>query len=271
MPDEREMQARITISRTDSRTNMHGRTSLALLTFALSLGFTGCITTQSQKTSTTAVASEDVPRTVKNDGVKRTPQAKTEIAFGKLKEGEADSEAGNTDPEGQARLRDEARRAYQQALKIEPNNLEAHRALAGIYVKKGDFDRALDTYKKAMVKHPKDANLWYDLGLCHHRRKDFPESIKCFTKALEMEPENPDYMKKLGFTLAWTGQIEQGLTLLARAQGRAMAHYNIARVLLQKDQQEQARQHLTAALRENSQLAEARELLTSLENPAVKN
>ena len=40
-------------------------------------------------------------------------------------------------------------------------------------------------------------------------------------QGMELEPENRDYMKKLGFTLAWMGQIDQGLNYLTRAQGRA--------------------------------------------------
>ena len=260
---------------------MNGRTSAALLTMAMTLGCVGCITTQSQKTitpgsdgasQTNHVKPEEMPRNAKAEtGPKRNPQARTEVAFGKLKENEADSEAAKSQPEAQARMRDEARRAYQQALKLDANNLDAYRGLAGVYAKSGDFERAIETYKKAMAQHPKDANLWYDLGLCHHRRKDFPESVRCFTKALELEPENRDYMKKLGFTLAWMGQVEQGLAILTRAQGSALAHYNVARVLLQRQQDELARQHLRIAVRENSQLAEARELLTSLETATARN
>lgn len=252
---------------------MNGRTAVGLLTIALTWGCAGCITTQNQKTDAMNISApsiaklDETPRVKKDSSVKRNPQARTEIAFGKLREADADSEAAKSNPEAQARLRDEARKAYQQALKIDPNNLEAARALAGVYVKTNDFARALDTYKKAMAKHPKDATLWYDLGLCNQRQRDFPESVRCFTKALELDPENREYLKKLGFTLAYTGQLDQGLAFLTRAQGTALAHYNLARVLVQRNQNDDARRHLTIALRENAQLTEARELLEGLENP----
>lgn len=258
---------------------MNGRISVGLLTFALTLGCGGCVTTQGEKSvasnagvpSANAKLDEVAALTKKTDGPKRTPKASTEIASGKLMEAEADADGNKPNPETQARLRDQARKAYQQALKIEPNNLEAHRCLAGLYVKTNDIERALDIYQKAMAKHPNEASLWYDLGLCHQRRKDMPESVKCLTKALEMDPQNRNYLIKLGFTLAWTGQLEQGLAHLTRAHGSALAHYNIARVLLQREQNELARHHLNVALRENSQLAEARELLNSLDNTSAKN
>jgi tetratricopeptide (TPR) repeat protein len=262
---------------------MNGRFSVGLLTFAVTLGCAGCITTQDQKSvvsNTTVDAPSKGPDPKpgevpivekKSDEQKRSSAMKIELAYGKMKEAEADSEAGKRNPEIQSRLRDEARKAYQNALKNEPNNLDAQRCLAGLFTKTSEFDRALEIYKKAMAKNPKDASLWYDLGNCHHRRKDFQESLRCFSKALEIEPDNRACMMKVGLTLAWMGQLDQGLAYLKRAQGAAQAHYIIARVLLQRDQNQLARQHLAVALRENNQLAEARELLAALDGPSARN
>ena len=243
---------------------MDGRTSTWFLAVSLAMGSAGCVTTQSQTTTAfpteTSVAKKD-------DGPKRPAQARTEIEFGKLKEAEADSDLGKQNPDAQARARDDARKAYQAALKTEPNNVEAARRLAKVYAKIGDFDRAFDTYKKAVAKHPKDAELWYDLGKCHNRRKDFTQSVAAFNEALKLDPENRLYLMELGFTLAYRGQVDQGLAVLIRAQGAALAHYSIARVLIQRDETAQAQQHLQIALRENGNLAEAREWLAQLENP----
>ncbi len=255
---------------------MDGRISLWLLTLPLATLLTGCITTSTQKNAGTptnpAVARlDEAPRpTKKIDGPKRNPQPSTEIAFGKLKEAEADSEAAKSQPEAQARLRDEARKAYQHALKLDPNNLEASRRLGQLYVKNNDYERAQEIYRKAMAKYPKDASLWYDLAMCHKCRQEFSESVRCLNKALELDPENREYQKKLGFTLAWMGQHEQGLTWLTRAQGSAEAHLNLARVLGLKDQVELARQHLRLARGQNGELLpQAQELLAALDNAGV--
>jgi tetratricopeptide (TPR) repeat protein len=273
---------------------MDRRISFGLFSVALALTCAGCITTQNKDASSLGTPSADgseVPANLvrKGGGPKRIAQPKTEIAYGQMKETEAESDAAKNNPEAQARLRDEARKAYQAALHQDPNNLDAYRRLARLYTKCGDYDRAFKTYQEAMAKDPKgtpwydlgswlasdkgashckDAPLWYDLGLCYQRRKDLPESVKCFNKALEIDPENREYMKKLGFTLAYMGQIDQGLALLTRAQGAALAHYGIARVLVQRDQVQQAQHHLRIALRENGQLEEARELLANLSNPS---
>lgn len=250
---------------------MDGRTSRWFWTIPLTMLFAGCVTTQPQKTvESKAARPEDAPVVKKTEGPKRNALPATEIAYGKMKESEADSEGAKRQPEMQAALRDEARKAYQQALRIDPNNLEAQRCLARLYAKMGDFERAQDAYNKVIAKHPKDAGLWFDLGLCHNRRKDFAASVRCFSKAVELDPENREYLKKLGFTLAWTGQIEQGLACLTRAhQSAALAHFNIACIFDQKEQREPAIQHLRLALRENSNLQAARDLLDALESPGA--
>jgi Flp pilus assembly protein TadD len=256
---------------------MDGRTSAWLLSVPLTILCAGCVTTSPQKTvttggPTTVTQLDDVPRAKKEDGPKRKPMPTTEIAFGQMREGEADSPIAKQNPEAQARLRDEARQAYQQALKLDPNNLEAYRCLGRLYTKMSDYERALETYKKAMAKHPKDASLWYDLGMCHSRRKDkadntrFAEAVRCFNKAHELDPENREYLKKLGYTLAWTGQVDKGLGYLTQAYGAALAHFKIACLFDQKNERIQAIHHLRLALRENSQLQEARDLLAALEH-----
>ena len=255
---------------------MDGRTSVSIFSLALLFLTSGCVTTWNSKKDITPLGTADTnfPQTAPDASKvkkaelapKRLPQPTTEIAFGQLKETDADTAKAN--PEAQARLRDEARQAYQHALKIDANNLDAYRHLGRLYVKMADCDRALETYKKALAKHPRDAQLWYDMGMCQQRRKDLAESVRCFNKALELDPENRDYHKKLGFTLAWMGQIDAGLAHLTRAQGAALAHCNIARVLVERNDRQGAHRHVMIALRENRELPEAQGLLAWLEGPS---
>ncbi len=142
---------------------------------------------------------------------------------------------------------------------------EAAEKLGDLKSALNDYDRAIEIYQKVMTKLPKDAALWFDLGQCHHRRKDFNESARCFQKALELDPENRDYLKRYGLTLAWIGQTEQGLVYLTRAQGAALAHVNIAGLMLTRGRHDLAMHHVQLALRENQQLPAALDLLARLE------
>jgi tetratricopeptide (TPR) repeat protein len=251
---------------------MEGR-MLAILFLGLALANSGCITT-TEKNVTIRDQGDPVPPTpVVKEEEKKAPPVKMLFAMATMKEGTAET---SKDPEMQARLRDEARCIFQEVLKTEPDNVEAVRGLARVYVRMGDYGRAQETYRKALAQHPREVALWYDCGMMHDRKKDWPDGIKCFEQGLAISPENQDCLKALGFTLARAGQFEQSLAYLTRAVGAATAHYNLARMQLhlaeklpaeRTPREDLARQHLRHALNENPSYEDARNLLARLETP----
>ncbi len=254
---------------------MDGRTS-ALLLLGLSVACCGCVTTQDPKAASQpeaqAAAAAAAPH---KDEPKRPAPAGVLLAFAVLKEDEADQAKDR--PDVQARIRDEARQAYQEVLRHDADNIDAVRGLGRVYVRLGEYDRALETYRRALAKRPRDVNLWYDLGMLHDRRKSWAEGATCFTKALAIDPEHRPSLKALGFTLVRTGQYDQGLAHLTRAMGSSAAHYNLAMMLLhlgeqdaprQADFGQAARHHLRLALQDDPNYAQARDMLARLEAPA---
>jgi tetratricopeptide (TPR) repeat protein len=252
---------------------MDGR-ACALVLLALTLGSGGCVTTTEKKVFFRTEGEAPPVTTAPKDEPKKPAPPGVVIAFAAMKEREAD--AVKSDPEAQARLRDEARRGYQDVLKHEPNNHEAIRGLARIYTRMADFDRAREVYTKALAKSPRDPELWHDLGMMYNRKKDWGEGIRCFQKGLEADPENQRCLKALGFTLARLGQAEQSVQYLTRAMGSvAVANYNVALMLLHLGEQELAaqrpaleevaRQHLRAAMQADPNYEPAREALAALQ------
>lgn len=254
---------------------MDGRMSVCAL-LGVALFCSGCVTTTEQRV-TYPNPGEMPPASARKDEAKQPPPPRLLTAVAELKEN--DAEQIKDQPEKQARLRDDARRAYQDVLKKEPNNVIAYRGLARIYVRMGDYERAEQTFQKALARQPRDVHLWFDMGMMYNRRKAWDDGIRCFRKGLEIDPENQDCLKALGFTLARTGQFEASISCLTRAMGSAAAaHYNVARMLLHLGEQigpaeraaneEMARRHLRLALQQNPDLERARELLASVEPAA---
>lgn len=231
-----------------------------LVAFLLSM-CSGCITTTQ---SAPVGLNENVVVQKAKEEPKRTPLPGTVVALAVLKEREADK---SKDSAEQIRLYDEARRFYQEALKIDAAYRDAVQGLARVYMRMDDFEHAFEAYRKALDKNPKDHGMWFDMGTCHNRHKDLAQAIGCFQKALEIDPENIQYMKTLGFTLARAGQVEQSLPYLTRALGSALAHYNIARMLEHMGQVDPSRQHLQIALQINPNCEQAREMLAAMEGP----
>src|SRR5437879_4074241 len=133
----------------------------------------GCMGTQPQQQRPTSMAPEAPPPHLVQrdaDGPKRAPKASTMVAFAAVKESEASK--ADLAPNIQRNFRDDARKAYQEALQIDPACVAAYFGLGRVYRDLGDFDRALDTYHKGLEKHPREVGLWVDMGMCHARRKD---------------------------------------------------------------------------------------------------
>src|SRR4029077_15655953 len=89
-------------------------------------------------------------------------------------------------PARQMDLRDQARKAYQQALQLDPTYLPPLAGLGRFYTQIGDFDRAGETYRKALEKHPRECSLWNDLGMCMIRKKDFEAAVRYLQQAYEL-------------------------------------------------------------------------------------
>ncbi len=245
---------------------MHYR-ALRILALAVVTGGLGCahdtaITVKpSQQVSAAEIRKEpDLP--------KRQPKAATCVAYAVFSERSAAD--GRCSPADQERLRDQARRAYQQALQIEPNDLPALTGLARLYVTLEDHERAVATYQKAIQAYPKDASLWHELGMCQARHKEWDPASQNLRQAVELDPENRVYSHSLGFCLARAGRYDESFVTFAKLDGEANAHYSLARMLHHLNQDDLSRQHLQLALAIKPDMMPAQQLLESLASPVME-
>jgi len=185
------------------------------------------------------------------------------VAVGDLRE-EAAEQAENGSHQQQL-MRDEARQLYQKAMDLDPRCKKAYVALGRLYVKADDYDRALEVYDKGLKKLPKEASLWSERGICLRCKKDWAGALVTMQKAHTLEPENREYGTQYGLALARAGRIDESFAVLSKVQGKAEAHYKIARMLEHLRQPEQSKHHLQLALQLKPDLAPAREMLAHLE------
>jgi len=231
------------------------------------LGGAGCTPSpfgasgSSAQVAEAAKPAEPAPKKQK-DRHKRKPMAGSCVAYGdfRLKEALA---PGKSEAE-QRQMLDSARRAYREALQIDPKCLAAHRGLAQVALAEGDHPRAVGAYQAMLKVWPKEASLWYDLGMVHGRAKEWQPATAALTKACELEPASRQYAHTLGYCLARAGAYEQSLACFRRVDGEARAHYNVARMLLHMKQHDLARQHLALALHQEPEMKEAQELLAQV-------
>ncbi len=156
------------------------------------------------------------------------------------------------------------RKAYQQAIRVDPKLLTAYLGLAHLYIKLEDYDHALATYQKALQVAPANPLVWYEEGMCYCRKKEFPNGAQALRKAVELDPENRQYADFLGYTLAIMGRYDESLACFAKVHPAAKARYRLALILEHLKQPELCKQHLQLALQLEPQMDEARTMLAKL-------
>ena len=111
-------------------------------------------------------------------------------------------------------------------LKLDPNNLDARRTLAQIYIHLATGDppnakmdenylhKAIDEYRKITEQDPKDAESWSYLGKLYRASSDSVAAEKAFNSALQAEPDNEDALMGLAAVYSDLGDSAKALEKL---------------------------------------------------------
>jgi tetratricopeptide (TPR) repeat protein len=141
--------------------------------------------------------------------------------------------------------------SFQRALARRPGSAFLMRRLASALRGAGQLQQAADTLQRATQADPSDAEAWYGLGpiLSDLGRKS--DAISALRKATELDPEFAEARNSLGVVLAETGEVD-----LAEASFRGalriqptltVAHANLANLLASKNNLVEAAWHYERA------------------------
>ena len=225
----------------------------------------GCVPQTSLPLTSNSAAPVPAADSHKDDTGKRQPHAVTCVAFGDFHlKASSDSERP---PAQKEQILDQARRAYQQALKLDPKSVGAYRGLARTYQQLGDHERTLATYQSGLNVRPEEPSLWFELGMFQAKEKDWKPALENLKKATQLDPENRIYQDMLAYSLARAGRYDESFQCFKRTVGEAKAHYNVARMLCHVKENELAKEHLRLAVQSSPDLLAARQMLNELESP----
>jgi len=122
---------------------------------------------------------------------------------------------------------DKAIQNYDKAIELKPDYAEAYNNRGVAYGEKDDFDKAIQNYDKAIELKPDYAKAYNNRGVAYVEKRDFDKAIQNYDKAIELKP---DY---------------------------AEAYYNRGNVYSRKDDFDKAIQNYDKAIELNPRLAEA--------------
>jgi tetratricopeptide (TPR) repeat protein len=77
--------------------------------------------------------------------------------------------------------------AYREALKLEPQNVEALHQLGGMLFMLKRPDEAVKSLNLAVRLDPRSVAAWRNLGVVHADAKRWPDALECFEKAFELD------------------------------------------------------------------------------------
>jgi len=131
---------------------------------------------------------------------------------------------------------EDAIQSFRQALRDSPDNVDAMRFLAAVYLKQeeklGDAEALL---LRATEIAPEFAPAWLDLGLVLIKRMKRMEAIDALLRSTELEPRNANTWEKLASTYSSTGYPEQAAEAFRKAidlaPGAAGFHMGYGHVL----------------------------------------
>jgi tetratricopeptide (TPR) repeat protein len=81
---------------------------------------------------------------------------------------------------------------FTKAIEINPKDADAYKNRGYAYDAKGDFDRAIADFTKAIEINPKDADAYNNRGSVYETKGDFDRAIADFMKAIEIDPKDAD-------------------------------------------------------------------------------
>ena len=85
----------------------------------------------------------------------------------------------------------EAIEAYTQYLAIKPDNADVRTDMGIMYRKLGNFDKALEEFRKAAQSDPKHVNSRYNIGLVLlHDKQDIKSSVNAWEEYLKVDPNS---------------------------------------------------------------------------------
>jgi tetratricopeptide (TPR) repeat protein len=85
----------------------------------------------------------------------------------------------------------EAIEAYSQYLAVKPDNPDVRTDMGIMYRKLGQFDRAIEEFRRAAQSDPKHINSRYNIGLVLlHDKQDIKGAIKAWEEYLKVDPKS---------------------------------------------------------------------------------
>ncbi len=133
---------------------------------------------------------------------------------------------------------------YERALRQEPARPVHHVRLGGVHLLLGDTPKALEIFRQAAERFPRDAEIQYFVGMAARATADYDLSLSALQKSLDLRADNADALALMGAIKAERDDFAAAEKLLRRAlslnKNHFNANYDLGRFLVKAGRYEEA-------------------------------
>ena len=100
---------------------------------------------------------------------------------------------------------------FNKALEINPRDGEAYSNRGIAYARKGQYAQAISDLNKALKINPRDAKAYNNRGIAYKKKDQYGQAISDFNKALEINPRYPEAYFNKALTYDMMGRIREAI------------------------------------------------------------
>ncbi len=131
----------------------------------------------------------------------------------------------------------DAIRATERAVQLDPQYVLAHANLVSLYGRVGNLQKAEEEYRAVMALNPDQfPKAHYDYGVLLMRKGEFPAAEAAFRRALQINPSYAEAHNNLGYVLERQGRQREAVGEYRKSiecqPGFRPAHFNLGRILV---------------------------------------
>ncbi len=148
---------------------------------------------------------------------------------------------------------DKACDSYRRALELKPQSVEVMTEFASCRLRHDEPQEAVRILKQALAENRDSVEAWHLLANAYTVLADWPRAMDSFRHALRLRPDSAEVYNNMGFAYTRMGDTSQAIAAFEAALEHQpdyyQAHFNLGNLFLEKQEIDRAIEHYRAAVR----------------------
>src|SRR5262245_12281633 len=122
----------------------------------------------------------------------------------------------------------DAKTTFERASKMLPSSADVPKALGYIARRQGNWDQSIAYFQQALLLAPREVELLIDTASTYGFRRQFPVALKLYDRALEITPNDPDVMAAKAGVYQAQGNLQEAASLLSEINWQTPSEDSLA-------------------------------------------